>query len=118
MKKLILFLTFVTLMALVNLVSLVSVAVADTRSPLYLDSPQSIGNSDDGSGKYGIHVLSSGTFSPPYSTDTIVVSSTATTDVYAYKFGGTGGTLLRTTTITYTDSTKATLSSITKVDSL
>jgi hypothetical protein len=40
--------------------------------------------------------------------------SGATTDVYTYKTGGSGGTTVATVTITYTDSTKAIISSVAK----
>lgn len=36
----------------------------------------------------------------------------ATTDVYTYKSGGSGGTTVATITITYTDSTKGTISTV------
>jgi hypothetical protein len=38
----------------------------------------------------------------------------ATTDVYTYKSGGSGGTTVATVTITYTDSTKGTISTVAK----
>lgn len=38
----------------------------------------------------------------------------ATTDVYTYKSGGSGGTTVATVTITYSDSTKAVISSVAK----
>jgi hypothetical protein len=42
--------------------------------------------------------------------------SGATTDVYTYLEGGSGGTLKRTITITYTDATKAHTASVAAVD--
>jgi hypothetical protein len=36
----------------------------------------------------------------------------ATTDVYTFKSGGSGGTTVATVTITYTDSTKAVISTV------
>lgn len=38
----------------------------------------------------------------------------STTDVYTYKSGGSGGSTVATVTITYTDSTKGTISSVAK----
>lgn len=37
-----------------------------------------------------------------------------TTEVYTYKYGGSGGTLVATVTVVYTDSTKANISSVTR----
>jgi hypothetical protein len=48
----------------------------------------------------------------PKAFDAIVPTFGATTDAYAYYTGGTGGTLLKTVTITYTDSTKSVIQSI------
>lgn len=42
--------------------------------------------------------------------DTATLTQASTTDTYKWYQGGTGGTLLSTMTITYTDSTKATVS--------
>jgi hypothetical protein len=39
----------------------------------------------------------------------------AVTEIYTYKFGGSGGTTVATVTMVYTDSTKAAISTITKV---
>jgi len=39
----------------------------------------------------------------------------ATTDVYTYKTGGSGGTTVATLTLTYSDATKAVLSSVARV---
>jgi hypothetical protein len=44
--------------------------------------------------------------------DTILPAFNPTTDVYVYKTGGTGGTTVKTITITYTDATKAVIQSI------
>lgn len=46
--------------------------------------------------------------------DYISLAVAATTDTYTFKTGGSGGTTVATVTITYTDSTKATLSSVAK----
>lgn len=43
-----------------------------------------------------------------------VTYPTATTEAYAFRLGGSGGTLLATITLTYTDATKANLSSAEK----
>lgn len=39
---------------------------------------------------------------------------TSSSEVYTYKNGGSGGTTVATITVVYTDSTKETLSSVTK----
>src|SRR4051812_13921659 len=47
--------------------------------------------------------------------DAIVYTNTSgTVDTYTYKSGGTSGTTVATVTITYTDNTKATISTIEK----
>ena len=48
-----------------------------------------------------------GTVSPSFTWDAYTRNDTATTDVYEYRTGGTGGTIQATLTITYVDSTKA-----------
>lgn len=44
----------------------------------------------------------------------IALAQTSTTDVWTFRKGGAGGTLVATLTIVYTDSTKATISTVTK----
>ena len=46
--------------------------------------------------------------------DYIAVTTNSDNDVYAFKTGGSGGTTIATLTVTYTDSTKATLLNIAK----
>lgn len=46
--------------------------------------------------------------------DFIGVTSAATSDIYAFKLGGSGGSLINTITIDYTDATKATILDIVK----
>lgn len=47
--------------------------------------------------------------------DAIVVTyPTGVQEVYTFKTGGTGGTTVRTITVTYTDSTKVNLSTVVK----
>jgi len=46
--------------------------------------------------------------------DYIAVTSATTTDTFVYKSGGAAGGTVATLTVTYTDSTKATLSSVAK----
>ena len=46
--------------------------------------------------------------------DYVSLSQTSTVDTYSFKSGGAGGTLVATITITYTDSTKATISTVAK----
>ena len=41
-------------------------------------------------------------------------STNTTTDTYVYKSGGTGGTIVATVTIVYTDSTKSVISTVTR----
>lgn len=99
-----------------------SFAYADTRTPVYLDAPQSIGNNDCGDGHYCLHTYATGTYGPPPTTDCTAVDTSGATcsnlcDKYKFYRGGCSGTLLRTTTIMYTDTGKSTLSTISKVDS-
>lgn len=42
--------------------------------------------------------------------DYVSNAPTSTTDVFTFRTGGSGGTVLGTVTVTYTDSTKTTLS--------
>jgi hypothetical protein len=51
-------------------------------------------------------------FAPPKDADYIATSYTLTSDVYFYKQGGSGGTLLKTITIIYTDSSKEKIQSV------
>lgn len=46
--------------------------------------------------------------------DYISLAQASTTDTWTYKSGGSGGTTVATVTITYTDSTKATISNVAK----
>jgi len=46
--------------------------------------------------------------------DYVSLTSGGTTDTYVFKTGGSGGTTVATVTITYTDSTKATISTVVK----
>ena len=41
-------------------------------------------------------------------------NTNTTTDTYVYKSGGTGGTIVATVTIVYTDSTKSVISTVTR----
>ena len=54
------------------------------------------------SGSFFVHALH----------DYIALAQAATTDTWTFKSGGAGGTLVATVTITYTDSTKATISTV------
>lgn len=51
-------------------------------------------------------------FAPPQDADYIGATYNLTSDVYVYKVGGSSGTLLKTLTITYTDSTKENILSV------
>lgn len=53
---------------------------------------------------------SAGFITSPY--DYKALAQTSTTDVWTYKSGGAGGTLVATKTITYTDATKSVISTI------
>lgn len=65
---------------------------------------------DGSSASSKIQVFTSGFSLPKY--DYIAVTyPIATQDVYTFKTGGSGGTTVSTITLTYTDSTKASLSS-------
>lgn len=44
--------------------------------------------------------------------DYVSLATASTTDTYTFKTGGSGGTTVATITITYTDSTKATISNV------
>lgn len=44
----------------------------------------------------------------------VVTYPTATTELYTFKTGGSGGTTVNAVTITYTDSTKASISTVVK----
>lgn len=46
--------------------------------------------------------------------DFVSLAQASTTDTYVFKTGGSGGTLVSTVVITYTDSTKATIANVTK----
>lgn len=46
--------------------------------------------------------------------DYFAVSRTSTTDEYTFREGGSGGTVVATVTITYTDSTKEDISNVVK----
>jgi len=47
--------------------------------------------------------------------DSLSLAQTSTTDVWTFYVGGLAGTLVSTVTITYTDSTKATIANVTRV---
>lgn len=47
--------------------------------------------------------------------DYIAYTSNTTSDVFVYKLGGSGGTTVATVTINYSDSSKTTLTNVTKV---
>ena len=46
--------------------------------------------------------------------DYVALTQTSTTDVYTFKIGGAGGTLISTITITYTGTDKSTISTVIK----
>lgn len=48
----------------------------------------------------------------PFAYDYKALTQNSTQDIWTYKSGGSGGTLVATKTITYTDSTKVTISTI------
>lgn len=63
----------------------------------------------------GLHVYDTAANSlVPGTYDYISYTSGTLTDTYVFKTGGSGGTTVSTVVITYTDSTKATMSNVTK----
>mgnify|MGYP001407009312 CR=1 FL=1 len=63
----------------------------------------------------GLHIFDTVTNSlVPATYDYISYTSGSTTDTYVFKTGGSGGTTVSTLVITYTDSTKQTMSNLTK----
>lgn len=62
-------------------------------------------------GEWAIRTLSSG-FTPAGADYIAATYPTTSTEVYTFKSGGSGGTTLATVTVTYTDATKAVLSSV------
>jgi hypothetical protein len=66
--------------------------------------------SPDGSGEVAIRTAPSvelNPFGPPLDADAITVGyPNATTEVYEYRTGGTGGSILKTVTVTYTSGAK------------
>ncbi len=46
--------------------------------------------------------------------DFISLAQTSTQDIWTFKFGGSGGTTVATVTVTFTDSTKVTISTVEK----
>lgn len=48
----------------------------------------------------------------PRAWDFIAYTATSTTDIYIYKSGGSAGTVVATITVTWTDATKTTLSTV------
>lgn len=62
-----------------------------------------------------LRVLLSGSFSTPDDTDAVTVTyPTSTTEVYAFRTGGVGGTVLMTLTLTYVNASKNDLLSVVK----
>jgi hypothetical protein len=98
------------------LTGLAMFARADTRTPLYLDSRSSVANVSCADNKSCMAVMVTSVFGPPPTTDYVAESDTALTTVFTFKRGGSAGTTLRTTTITFTDATKATLASVGKTE--
>lgn len=93
-------------------------------SHLLMDRGDPVGNSPDAFGRRAVHVkvgntpsepipITIGAFSAPADTDTLVASYPDTvTEVYDFKSGGTGGTILMTLTVVYTDSSKTLISTV------
>jgi hypothetical protein len=50
----------------------------------------------------------------PYSYDYVAITYNTTTDVYKFYQGGSGGTLVATVTLAYSNSTKSQLNSVTR----
>jgi len=63
----------------------------------------------------GSLLVSGGGFIPPVNADTIVASYPSGTEtIYKFYLGGSGGTLLQTITITYTDVTQQFINTVVK----
>ena len=61
--------------------------------------------------KRGMDVVAlSGLSIPPW--DYVALTEAATTDTYTFRDGGSGGTIVAVTVITWTDSTKCTLANV------
>jgi hypothetical protein len=89
---------------------------ADTRTPLYLDSNKSVASVNCADNRTCMAVMTTSVFGPPPTTDYVAEVDTSTTITFTFKRGGSSGTTLRTTTITFTDSTKATMASVGKTE--
>ncbi len=57
---------------------------------------------------------SGGGFALPEFDYIVYTNTNSTTDTYVYKFGGSGGSTVATITIVYTDTSKNTISTVTK----
>lgn len=62
-------------------------------------------------GKQWFHTHNLGSFLP-FEFDHVTQSTTTTTDTYTYRTGGSGGTVVGTVVVTYTDSTKCTIDTV------
>jgi hypothetical protein len=78
------------------------VHVWDDRATLFAAAPTGPG------GAFDINVFVSGGFELPQY-DYVALTEAATTDTYVFRTGGSGGTIVATIVVTFTDSTKATL---------
>lgn len=59
---------------------------------------------------YYFKVMDQNSFAPPNGTDSFTVTyPSATQEVYQFRSGGIGGTILKTVTLNYTDATKTAL---------
>jgi hypothetical protein len=64
-------------------------------------------------GQTGLGVIEIGNFQPPALSDAITVTYPSNSvEVYAYRQGGLTGVILKTVTVTYTDSSKKDLLSV------
>lgn len=64
----------------------------------------------------GLQVTESGLQLPVY--DYVSNAPTSDTDVYTFRFGGSGGTVVCVVTIVYTDTSKGTISTVTRTPPL
>lgn len=100
-----------------NIHSLIAVSTADGVSPVTLwadPATHGIVMSGGGTSTTVVGIGPLGLNNAAY--DSVVYTNTSTTvDTYQYYSGGTSGTLQATVTITYTDTTKAQISTVVRV---
>lgn len=78
-------------------------------STLKMDRAEPLGNSDDGTGRRALHVKNLNQLVPEAYDSIIATYPTTSSEVYTYKLLAV---TIATVTVTYTDSTKQTLTSV------